>query len=96
MPAALPPHAPPARAQLAWRCRRGMKELDLLLRRWLDQHYDAADETQRAAFASLLELPDPQLARFLLGYERPPQQAQAALVDALTGECADRQVPGRR
>lgn len=56
------------RGRLAWRCRRGMKELDLLLREYLDQHWAAADSGDRDAFTRLLELPDPELASYLLGH----------------------------
>jgi succinate dehydrogenase flavin-adding protein (antitoxin of CptAB toxin-antitoxin module) len=35
----------------------------------------------RADFAALLELPDPQLAAWLLQGERPPDGGIAALVD---------------
>jgi antitoxin CptB len=56
------------RGRLAWRCRRGMKELDLLLREYLDQHWAGATSAERDAFARLLELPDPELASYLLGH----------------------------
>lgn len=72
-----------APGEVRWRCRRGMKELDLLLGRWLERCWPAAGEGTRAAFAALLELPDPQLAAWLLQGERPPDAALAALVDDL-------------
>jgi antitoxin CptB len=56
------------RGRLSWRCRRGMKELDLLLREYLDQHWLSATSSDRDAFARLLELPDPELASYLLGH----------------------------
>ncbi len=55
-----------ARARLRWQCRRGMRELDVLLSHWLERHYDAADEQRKAAFERLLELSDPELAAYLL------------------------------
>jgi antitoxin CptB len=65
--------------RLAWRCRRGMKELDLVLERWLARYYASASEAERQAFAEFLELPDPELARYLLGGERPEHGAFAAI-----------------
>ena len=53
--------------QLAWNCRRGMKELDLLLRRYLDHRWPQASAGERAAFEAFLELPDPVIAGYLLG-----------------------------
>ncbi|ANO51108.1 FAD assembly factor SdhE [Woeseia oceani] len=56
----------PSKSQLRWQCRRGMRELDVLLSAWLEEHFDAASDSQKAGFCSLLELPDPQLAGYLL------------------------------
>jgi len=72
-----------ARAQLRWRCRRGMKELDVLLAGWLDRCWPEADEARRREFAWLLEQPDPDLADWLIGGARPAGQARAALVDEI-------------
>ena len=40
--------------RLRWRCRRGMKELDHLLLRWLEREWPAAGDERRAAFGALL------------------------------------------
>ena len=72
-----------SRGYLSWRCRRGMKELDLVLQRWLDRRYGEASSAERALFARFLELPDPQLACYLLGHEIPDDPAMAALVSEL-------------
>jgi antitoxin CptB len=45
-------------AQLRWRCRRGMKELDLLLGDWLERGWDAADVGERESCRWLIEQPD--------------------------------------
>ena len=66
---------------LRWRCRRGMRELDLLLGRWLDRGWAMADASRRAAFLRLLEQPDPQLADWLLNGHRPDDQQIAWLLD---------------
>jgi len=67
------------RSQLAWRCRRGTRELDLLLRDWLERHYESADEQQRAQFVALLDLPDPSLQAYLMGQETPPDAVRAVI-----------------
>jgi antitoxin CptB len=58
-------------ARLRWRCRRGMRELDELLQRYLEQRYPNAQQKERRAFESLLELQDPTLLSYLLGYQTP-------------------------
>jgi antitoxin CptB len=72
--------------RLRWRCRRGMKELDLLLQRWLSTAYDEATAAERAAFEDLLEQPDPQLLAWLFRRERPADPVMAALVDAILAD----------
>jgi antitoxin CptB len=54
-------------ARLRWRARRGMKELDVLLARYLEHDYARAATSEREAFARLLDLQDPELFGYLLG-----------------------------
>ena len=68
-----------ARERLRWRCRRGMKELDLLLVRYLRDRYAAAPSDERVAFAEFLELPDPDIARYLIAGDVPTDPRHAAL-----------------
>ncbi len=51
---------------LKTRSRRGMKELDVLLERWLARDLPQADDRTIAAYTRLLELQDPELAQYLL------------------------------
>lgn len=57
--------------QIRWRCRRGMKELDVLFERFLAGHFHALDETGRESFARLLDEKDPDLYGWLLGRDEP-------------------------
>jgi len=75
--------ADPAIGRLRWRCRRGMKELDLLLVRWLDAHYASASPERRSAFARLLDAQDPELVAWIFGRARPADPAVAELVDEM-------------
>ncbi len=69
--------------RLRWHCRRGMRELDVVLERWLVERYPSAREDERQAFARLLQSQDPQLVAWLFGRERPDDPAMAALVDEI-------------
>ena len=73
-----------APGQLVWRSRRGVKELDLILQHWLEHCYGQASADEKALFAQFLELPDPEIAGYLLGHARPADPAVAALVAQLT------------
>jgi succinate dehydrogenase flavin-adding protein (antitoxin of CptAB toxin-antitoxin module) len=58
-----------------------MKELDVLLARWLEVGWPRADDSGRRSFEWLLEQPDPDLADWLIGGVRPADAACAALID---------------
>ncbi len=63
-------HRPPF-TKLKWRCRRGMRELDIVLERYLEQRYAYAPIAEQQAFEQLLEVPDPQLFAYLMRREVP-------------------------
>jgi antitoxin CptB len=65
-----------ARARLRWRCRRGMRELDVLLLRYLDNEYPQAEPAQRRGFERLLELQDPVIMALLTGRESADPEIQ--------------------
>jgi antitoxin CptB len=69
--------------KLRWRCRRGMKELDILLTRYVDERYAAAQPEEQQAFQLLLETQDPVIYAYCLGQEPPPAHL-AALIERIT------------
>jgi antitoxin CptB len=54
-------------SRLRWRCRRGMLELDLILKDFLDKGYDLLDSKQKQLLDAMLEYPDQLLFDLLLG-----------------------------
>lgn len=72
-------------SRLRWRCRRGMKELDELLLRFLEQEYDEAPPGRREAFEHLLDLQDPDLYGLVTGTTPPPDAAMADVVERIRG-----------
>lgn len=54
-------------SRLRWLCRRGTKELDIIMSRYLEHHYETASMADRDKFKLLLEMPDPDLYDLLLG-----------------------------
>jgi antitoxin CptB len=77
-PQPLPADAPVGR--LRWACRRGMRELDVLMSRWLERDFARASSDERDAFRQLLGLQDPELAGYLLAGEAHPDPVVAAVV----------------
>lgn len=66
--------------KLRWRCRRGMRELDDLLVRWLERGWPSASEADRGVFLRLLDSEDDRLWRWFLGHEVAPDAALDAMV----------------
>jgi len=73
----------PQRARLAWHCRRGMLELDLLLQDFLDHHYDHLAPHEQRAFEILLSYPDQLLLEYALGRMMPADPVLAHVVGRL-------------
>lgn len=67
-------------ARLAWRCRRGMLELDLLLAGFLERGYDRLSAQGRQAFDELLNCEDAVLLEYLLDRLRPADSRLADVV----------------
>jgi antitoxin CptB len=59
--------------RVRWRCRRGMLELDIVLARFVGNHYAALDEVGRRAFDALLDMPDAELWDMITGKRNMPQ-----------------------
>jgi antitoxin CptB len=79
--------AHPAMGLLRWRCRRGMKELDVLLERFAQQVLPLASQAQCRVFVELLALPDPLLAGYLLRGEPPAEPHLAQAVREIRALC---------
>lgn len=69
--------------RLRWQCRRGMRELDVVLARYLEVQYEKDDVPTRRVFDALLRRQDPQIADWILGREQATDPATAALIARL-------------
>ena len=68
------------RNRLAWQCRRGMRELDVLLNGFLEQRFERLDACARDSFARLLDYPDAVLLEALMGRMVPADKDVASIV----------------
>ena len=73
----------PDQSKLRWRCRRGTKELDTLTERYLDDYFSEADSAEQQAFATLLELQDPELHQILTREVSPQDVNVGAIVEKI-------------
>ncbi len=77
---------PDEAAKLRWRCRRGMRELDAILKNFLAATYDSLDDADKARFSGLLELPDPELHAYLVGRNSPADEPLERLLDRIRSD----------
>jgi len=75
------------RGRLRWRCRRGLKELDVLLERFAQQLLPQASAADCRVFSEVLDLPDPLLAGYLLGGEVPAEPHLAQAIGRMRALC---------
>lgn len=68
------------KARLAWHCRRGMLELDLIFQAFLERGVDSLSEQQLHDFDLLLTNTDPELYAWLMGHEEPHDKELRELV----------------
>lgn len=62
----------------AW--RRGMREMDILMGRFVDARVEALPTEALAELETLLDLPDDAVYRWLSGAEQPPAERDTALL----------------
>lgn len=72
-------------SKLKWHCRRGVKELDLVLNGYLEKYLSNKinEPTMQSAFSELLELEDPVLYAMLLGEIKPESEQQEQVLTRL-------------
>ena len=69
--------------RLRWRSRRGMRELDQLFERYLQQAWPQDAEPARAVFLRLLDCEDDKLWRWFMGYEQCPDAELGGLIERI-------------
>jgi antitoxin CptB len=69
--------------RLRWRCRRGMRELDQLLERYLERAWRQSSEAERGVFLRLLETEDDRLWHWFMGHETADDAEVQALVERI-------------
>ena len=72
-------------SRLRWLCRRGMKELDVVVTTYLDVYYEQASSEEQRQFRNLLDMADPDLYGLLLGRELAADAETRRLVEFLRG-----------
>jgi len=70
-------------SKLRWHCRRGMRELDVLMLRYLEDSFESAPAEEQQGFVDLLALEDPILFAYVVGREEPQDENLQKLVQKI-------------
>jgi len=62
------------RSRLIWRCRRGIREMDILLLDYLETHYDTATVENQNTFVELLEENDLDILSWIMEKTSPDEK----------------------
>lgn len=68
---------------MRWACRRGMLELDVLLRPFMDAAFDSLSEDDQILFERLLTSDDPDLFAWFMGHVKCEDPELARMVDVI-------------
>ena len=74
--------------KLAWQCRRGMLELDVILIPFLEKHFADLSSVQQDRFEQLLNEADPDLYTWIMGYGHPEKASQLEIVNIIRAKMA--------
>lgn len=69
--------------KLHWKCRRGMKEMDILFEHYLYEYYEKADEQHQQAFEQMCDMQDPIIADYLFERATPDSTHVGNIIDIM-------------
>jgi succinate dehydrogenase flavin-adding protein (antitoxin of CptAB toxin-antitoxin module) len=69
--------------RLRWRSRRGLLELDVVLKDFLDRHYPGLTPAEQETYEQLLMVPDETLLAYVQGKQNPPEKKLMQLVQKI-------------
>ena len=70
-------------SKLRWQCRRGVKELDVVLCRYLENSYQKNTTENQQTFKTLLTLEDPLLLSWLMGDQVPQDSRYLTIINEI-------------
>lgn len=69
--------------RIKWQCRRGMRELDVIIEPFFEEDFSSLDEDLKRIFVRILNESDLMLFRWLLRGETPKDYDYIRLIDVM-------------
>jgi len=80
------PDTMPTTNQLRWTCRRGLLELDLIPKSYMDEVYEQLTDQEKRKFLTMLDMQDQEMLEMLMGKTNPNDKELAELLTRIR-EC---------
>jgi succinate dehydrogenase flavin-adding protein (antitoxin of CptAB toxin-antitoxin module) len=74
------------RNEIKFRSRRGLQELDILLKRFLEKHLSNLEEDSLTALIEILDMEDNDLADLLIYKSETPKDAHRAIIKKILSD----------
>ena len=71
------------KARLLWRCRRGIKEMDIILQEFINVSYDQLNDEDKNAFSKLLDEQDLDILNWIIGKNKPTNDRLANIINII-------------
>ena len=75
------------RNEINFRSRRGLQELDILLKRFLEKHLSNLEEASLRELIEILGMEDNDLADLLIYKTETPKDAHRAIIKKILSDC---------
>ena len=71
------------KARLLWRCRRGIKEMDIILQEFINVSYEQLNDEDKNAFSKLLDEQDLDILNWIIGKNKPANDRLANIINII-------------
>ena len=71
------------KSQLLWRCRRGIKEMDIILQDFINNTYDKLNDENKKAFSKLLDEQDLDILNWIIGKDKPTDNQLITIISII-------------
>jgi len=71
------------KSRLLWHCRRGIREMDILFREFIEQHYDDLGDDDKQSFSKLLDEADLDILNWIMEKDTPDTDELKSIISII-------------
>ena len=71
------------KSRLLWRCRRGIKEMDIILQDFVNNSYEQLGNEDKDAFSNLLDEQDLDILNWIMGKDEPADSKLIGIINII-------------